>query len=45
MQVRLSPAQIKQLDWWIKEGVENMTRAEAIRRLMAMGLKAEEGNL
>jgi hypothetical protein len=39
--VRLKPSMAKALDDWRREQLDLPTRAEAIRRLAAMALKAE----
>src|ERR1700681_2312207 len=39
--VRLEPAQFEALDGWIKKHAADLSRPEAIRRLVEIGLKAK----
>lgn len=39
--VRLEPAQFEALDGWIKRNAHDLSRPEAIRRLVAIGLTAK----
>lgn len=39
--VRVPPADVAELDNWIKRNAPEMSRPEAIRRLVEMGLKAK----
>jgi hypothetical protein len=40
--VRMQPAPLSALDVWAKKQKDQPTRAEAIRRLVELGLKAKE---
>jgi hypothetical protein len=40
--VRLEPAQFEALDGWIKRNAPDLSRPEAIRRLVELGLKAKK---
>ena len=39
--VRMPPAALAELDAWIKKNALDLTRPEAIRRLVELGLKAK----
>jgi hypothetical protein len=40
--VRVPPADVATLDAWIKKNAPDMSRPEAIRRLVEIGLKAKK---
>ena len=40
--VRMPPAELGELDGWIKRQTEKPSRPEAIRRLVELGLKAKK---
>jgi hypothetical protein len=39
--VRVAPADVATLDAWIKKNAPDLSRPEAIRRLVELGLKAK----
>jgi hypothetical protein len=40
--VRVAPADVATLDAWIKKNAPDLSRPEAIRRLVELGLKAKK---
>jgi hypothetical protein len=40
--VRVPPAELAELDGWIKKNAPDLSRPEAIRRLVELGLKVKQ---